>query len=67
MLEIFKAARQNDKKLFWAENLEEAGQIAFKHTRKGKNCLLSPAAASYDQYRNFEERGREFKKIARGD
>ena len=26
-------------------------------------CLLSPAAASYDQYVNFEERGSIFKKI----
>ena len=25
--------------------------------------LFSPAAASYDQYKNFEDRGNDFKKL----
>lgn len=67
MLEGFKAAGNTDKNLIWAETLQEAGEIAFQRTHQGKICLLSPAAASYDQFRNFEERGRVFKKIARGE
>ena len=29
------------------------------------SILLSPAAASFDQFKNFEERGIEFKKLSR--
>lgn len=37
----------------------------FRHTQKGKACLLSPAAASYDAFKNFEERGRVFKELVK--
>ena len=34
-------------------------------TAPGKICLLSPAAASYDSFKNFEERGDTFIKLVR--
>lgn len=37
--------------------------FAFAHTPKGYTCLLSPAAASYDQFKNFEERGNIYKQL----
>ena len=37
----------------------------FAHTQAGKICLLSPAAASYDNFKNFEERGDTFCKLVR--
>lgn len=37
----------------------------FTHTAKGGICLLSPAAASYDAFRNFEQRGSLFKDLVR--
>lgn len=35
----------------------------YRHTRPGHICLLSPAAASYDAFRNFEHRGNTFKSL----
>jgi len=37
----------------------------YKVTSPGKICLLSPAAASYDSFKNFEERGDTFIKLVR--
>jgi UDP-N-acetylmuramoylalanine--D-glutamate ligase len=42
-----------------AEAVEQAAQLA----RPGEIVLLSPACASFDMYRNFEERGRHFKEL----
>ena len=52
-----------NKKLYLVHNLEDAVKIAKKETLAGKACLLSPAAASYGMFKNFEERGEEFRKL----
>ena len=44
-------------------SFEEAVHVAAKMAEAGDNVLLSPACASYDMFRNFEERGAEFKRI----
>lgn len=41
-------------------NMDEAVTFAFKYTAGGKSCVLSPAAPSYNLYKNFEERGAVF-------
>ncbi len=41
----------------FAENAEEAVPLAFELSQKADTILLSPANASWDQYRNFEVRG----------
>jgi UDP-N-acetylmuramoylalanine--D-glutamate ligase len=51
-----------NKRLFFKESYTEIVSLAKMHTKKGSICLLSPAAASYDQFRNFEHRGDTFKK-----
>ena len=43
------------------DDMQQIILFAIKNTRKGKICLLSPAAASYNQYNNFEERGKMYK------
>lgn len=45
--------------------LENAVSYADKHASAGDILLLSPACASFDQFKNFEERGKAFKKICR--
>ena len=47
------------------KDLKEAFDIIKNKSEIGDVCLLSPAAASYDQYKNFEERGRIFKELSR--
>ena len=59
---IYEALKNSDNKnIYYVENLEEAVKLAVKVTRKNKKCLLSPAAASYGVFKNFEERGDKFK------
>jgi UDP-N-acetylmuramoylalanine--D-glutamate ligase len=41
--------------------LEAAVRFAHAHAVEGDVVLLSPACASYDQFKNFEERGDVFK------
>ncbi len=50
-----------NKILFLCEDYQEVVQLAYRHTNAGHAVLLSPAAASYDMFKNFEERGTTFK------
>ena len=45
------------------ETLEQAVVKAKDLTPKNKACLMSPAAASYGFFKNFEERGDRFKEL----
>jgi UDP-N-acetylmuramoylalanine--D-glutamate ligase len=38
-----------------------AVKFAYKNTEKGKICLLSCASPSYSLWKNFEEKGEQFK------
>ena len=53
------------KKIIDVKDMVEAVAIAKKVTEKGKICLLSPAAASYGFYKNFEERGDHFTSLVK--
>lgn len=62
---VEKAARDDSKtKYVYLADLESAVKYAKSATAKGKACILSPAAASYGVFKNFEERGNEFKRLA---
>lgn len=45
------------------DTLKETVNIAKKVAKKGEIVLFSPASASFDMYKNFEERGNMFKEL----
>ena len=48
------------KTILRADNVEKAVPVAFEHSEPGDVILLSPACASWDQYKTFEVRGDMF-------
>lgn len=53
------------RRVLCAADLDEAVRFAYRYTEAGKACLLSPAASSYNVYKNFEEKGRHYKDLVR--
>jgi len=49
-------------KIFDTASASEAVQVAFNNAEKGDVVLLSPACASFDLFKNYEDRGVQFKK-----
>jgi UDP-N-acetylmuramoylalanine--D-glutamate ligase len=46
-----------------AGTMDRAVQIAFKRAQPGDTVLLAPACSSFDQFENYEHRGRVFKEL----
>ena len=57
--------KNKTKNIYYVEMLEDAVSLAKKITEKGKICLMSPAASSYEYFKNFEEKGNRFKELVR--
>ena len=58
-----KAMNKTKRKvdIYDCNSLEEAVKLASELSKKGDIILFSPASASFDLYKNFEERGNDFK------
>lgn len=55
------------ERLYVVNHMEDAVKLAKQITKKGGSCILSPAAASYGIFKNFEERGDVFAKLVNGN
>jgi UDP-N-acetylmuramoylalanine--D-glutamate ligase len=55
----------SNKNVICVESMEQAVDKAFEVTKKGCSCILSPAAASYNRYKDFEEKGAHFISLVR--
>ena len=62
--ELARALRDHPK-VVRAQTLEEAVSIADGLARRGGVVLLSPAYKSFDMFRDFEDRGNQFKELVR--
>jgi len=49
----------------YAETLQDAVTLASNRARAGDVVLLSPACASFDMFRDFEDRGKQFKEAVK--
>lgn len=66
MLEEWKESLQGLSACYFVENMEGVFEIVRHQLKPGDVCLLSPAAASYGMFKNFEDRGDTYKKMAAG-
>lgn len=53
----------NPERVHYTAHLDEAVKLSAEITKPGHSCVLSPAAASYGIFKNFEERGDVFQKL----
>jgi UDP-N-acetylmuramoylalanine--D-glutamate ligase len=63
--ELLQEALRHHPKVLRASSLEEAVEMAANHSRQGGVVLLSPAYKSYDMFKDFAERGNQFKALVR--
>jgi UDP-N-acetylmuramoylalanine--D-glutamate ligase len=61
--EIERTGKGTDIPILHCSNMEEAVRRAYENAVQGDTIVLSPASASFDMYKNFEERGLDFKRI----
>jgi len=58
---------QPKQQVILTADLAEAVETAQRITPEGGACILSPASASYDHFKNFEERGDTYKALLFGE
>jgi UDP-N-acetylmuramoylalanine--D-glutamate ligase len=63
--ELLQKALRDHPKVVRASSLEEAVEMAAGLARRGGVVLLSPAYKSFDMFKDYEDRGNQFKALVR--
>jgi UDP-N-acetylmuramoylalanine--D-glutamate ligase len=63
--EMMRAALDGTTRIESVRTLDEAVARAAAEALPGDTVLLSPACASFDQFKNYAERGRIFQELVR--
>ena len=63
--EVNGAVKTSPENMVYVPDLEAAVKSAKELTKDGSSCVLSPAAASYGYFKNFEERGDRFAELVK--
>lgn len=63
---IYDSLEDDAKIIVNSSSMRDAVEIASHLAKKGDTVLLSPACASFDWFRNFEDRGDQFKEAVMG-
>ncbi|QNL50120.1 UDP-N-acetylmuramoyl-L-alanine--D-glutamate ligase [Olivibacter sp. SDN3] len=62
---IHNAFEEDTEIIVNTQTMSEAVQIAYHIAQKGDTVLLSPACASFDLFKNYEDRGDQFKEAVK--
>jgi UDP-N-acetylmuramoylalanine--D-glutamate ligase len=62
---IVEAFKDKVATIVETSSMEEAVRSSYYLAKKGETVLLSPACASFDLFKNYEDRGRQFKQAVR--
>ena len=62
---IVEAFKDKVSTIVETTSMEEAVRSSYYLAKKGETVLLSPACASFDLFKNYEDRGRQFKQAVR--
>ena len=62
---IIEAFKDKVPTIVETSSMEEAVRSSYYLAKKGETVLLSPACASFDLFKNYEDRGRQFKQAVR--
>ena len=63
--DMLTAEKCPTSRIHYVQHLEDAVKLAAEITPAGKSCVMSPAAASYGIFKNFEERGDVFQSLVK--